>query len=237
MRDCGRFLDSIASTTCTGKDIVKTDNDLKREVSAELNWDPAVRSTAIGVAVKDGVVVLSGHLDTFAERDAAIRAMRRVAGVRAAVVELDVKLAIPHKRNDVEIAAGAEQALKWNTLIPAQSIRLTVDQGRVTLEGQVEWDFQRQAAESAIRPIMGVVGVTNEITLRAKPQTADLARRIEDALSRQALREAKQIHIAVEGETVKLTGLVNSSYEREAIEQIAWQAPGVNDVVNELLVA
>ena len=214
-----------------------TDNELKRLVTAELNWDPAVRSAAIGVAVKDGVVSLVGHLDTLAERDAAVRALQRVAGVKAAAVELDVRLAIPHKRSDAELAASAQQALQWNTLIPAKSIRLTVEHGGVTLEGEVEWDFQRQAAVRAIRPLMGVTDVRNEITLRPKPQTADLAQRIEDALTRQALREARQIRVAVEGETVKLTGLVNSSYERDAVERIAWQAPGVNKVVNELVVA
>ena len=202
-----------------------TDNELKRRVTAELNWDPEVQSTAIGVAVRDGVVTLTGHLDNFAEREAAVRALRRVAGVKAVALELDVKLAIPHRRNDSEIATSAEHALRWNTLIPEKSIRLTVDQGVVSLEGEVEWDFQRRAAVSAVRPLLGVTEVRSEITLRAKPQTADLARRIEDALCRQALREARQVHVTIEGATVKLLTPERSEERREGQESISRWAP------------
>jgi osmotically-inducible protein OsmY len=214
-----------------------TDNELKRLVTAELNWDPEVRSSAIGVAVKDGVVTLVGHLDTLAERDAAVRALLRVRGVKAAAVELDVKTAGPHRLNDSEIATVARDALRGTVHVAGQTIRLRVEQGLVTLEGEVEWDFQRRAAAAAIRPLRGVTGVRNEITLRTKPQLPQLARRIEEALTRQALREARQIHVAVEGNTVKLTGLVNSAPEREAVARIAWQAPGVGAVVNELVIA
>ena len=214
-----------------------TDNELKRRVTAELNWDPAVPSAAIGVAAKDGVVTLTGHLDTLAEKEAAVAALKRVAGVRAVALELDVKVASPHRRSDTEIAAAAEHALQWNTTIPAKAIRLTVEHGVVSLEGEVEWDFQRRAAASAIRPLMGVVELRNDLRLRARPQRADLAQRIEDALGRQALREARQIHVAVDATRVKLTGLVNSAHDREAVERTAWQAPGVTEVVNELVVA
>lgn len=216
---------------------MKTDNDLKRDVSAELEWDPAVNSTAIGVAVKDGVVTLTGHLDTFAEKEAAALAARRVAGVKALALEIDVKPAIPHRRNDSEIAASAEHALRWNSLIPADAIRVAVDHGHIVLEGDVDWHFQRHAAEAAVRPLMGVVDVRNDIKLRATAPAADLAQRIEDALTRQALREARQVHVACDGSTVKLTGLINSDYERAAVEAIAWSAPGVVAVSNELIVA
>ena len=137
---------------------MKTDADLKTDVTAELAWDHSVKATAIGVAVKDGVVTLSGHLETFAEKHAATRALRRVAGVKAIALELDVKLAPDHKRSDTDIAAGADKALKWNTLEPLERIRLTVDHGWVALQGEVEWDYQRHSAEKAIRPLMGVVG-------------------------------------------------------------------------------
>ncbi len=216
---------------------MKTDSDLKRDVVAELAWDPAVKSAAIGVAVKDGVVTLTGHLDTYAEKEAVTRAVRRVSGVHAIALELDVKLAIPHKRNDTEIAASAEQALKWNTLIPADSIRLTVDHGWVTLQGEVEWEFQRRAAENAIHPLMGVVGIGNEIKLRSKLQVGDLTRKIEEALARQSLREAKQVHVTVDGTTVKLTGTVHSWHERDAVQGVVWSSPGVREVINELNVA
>lgn len=216
---------------------MKTDADLKREVMAELNWDPAVKSTAVGVAVKDGVVTLTGHLETFAEKYAASRAVRRVAGVKAIALELDVKLAPGHRRSDTEIAESAEQALKWNTVVPLEAIRLTVDHGWVTLQGSVEWDYQRRNAEKAIRPLMGVVGINNEITLRTQPKVADLSQKIEEALTRQAIRDARRIKIDVDGNTVKLTGTVHSWQESDAAQGVAWSAPGVALVVNELKIA
>jgi osmotically-inducible protein OsmY len=213
---------------------MKTDADLKRDVMAELAWDPAVKSTAIGVAVKDGVVTLTGHLETFAEKHAAARAVQRVAGVKAMALEIDVKLSFDHKRSDTEIAASAEEALKWNTLVSLDAIRLTVDHGWVTLQGEVEWDYQRRSVEKAIRPLMGVVGISNEITLRTRPQAAELSRKIEEALTRQVIREANQIQVTVDGTTVKLTGKVHSWHEREAAQGVAWSAPGVRAVINEL---
>ena len=215
---------------------MKTDADLKRDVTAELAWDPAVKSTAIGVAVKDGVVTLSGHLETFAEKHAAERALRRVTGVKAIALELDVKLAFDHKRSDTDIATGAEEALKWNTLVPLEGVRLTVDHGWVTLQGDVEWDYQRRSVEKAIRPLMGVVGISNEITLRAKAKAADLSRKIQEALTRQAMREAKHIQVDVDGTTVTLSGTVHSWQERDAAQGVAWSAPGVLAVVDELRV-
>ena len=215
---------------------MKTDADLKRDVTAELAWDPAVMSTAIGVAVKDGVVTLTGHLETFAEKHAAARALRRVAGVKAIALELDVELSPDHKRSNTDIATSAEEALKWNTRVQLEAIRLTVDHGWVTLQGEVEWDYQRRSVEKTIRPLMGVVGISNEITLRAKPKASDLSRKIEEALTRQALREAKHIQVDVDGTTVTLSGKVHSWQERDAAQGVAWSAPGVHAVVNELRV-
>lgn len=216
---------------------MKTDADLKRDVAAELAWDPAVRSTAIGVAVKDAVVTLTGHLDTFAEKHAVERALQRVAGVKAIALELDVKLSPDHKRNDTDIAVNAEQALKWSTLVPPEAVRITVDHGWVTLQGELEWEYQRRSVEKAIRPLMGVVGISNEIKLRGKLRPDDLSRRIEAALTRQAIREAKHIQVAVDGTKVTLTGTVHSWHEREAAQGVAWSAPGVHTVINELQVA
>lgn len=215
---------------------MKTDSEVKRDVESELAWDPAVNATAIGVAVKDGVVTLSGHLETYAEKQAAARAVKRVAGVKAIALELDVKLAPNHKRSDTDIAESAEMALKWNTLVPAGAIRVTVDHGWVTLQGAVEWDYQRRSVEKAIRPLMGVVGISNEIVLRTQPKAADVSRKIEAALMRQARRQAEHIRVTVDGATVKLSGTVHSWQERDAAQGVAWSAPGVHAVVNEIRV-
>lgn len=216
---------------------MKTDADLKRDVAAELAWDPSVKSTAIGVAVKDGVVTLTGHLDTFAEKHAVARAVQRVAGVKAIALELDVKLAPDHRRSDTEIAANAEQALKWSTLVSPEAVRITVDHGWVTLQGELDWEYQRRSVDKAIRPLMGVVGISNEIKLRSKLRPDDLSRKIEAALTRQAIREARHIQVSVDGTTVKLTGKVHSWHEREAAQGVAWSAPGVHAVINELQLA
>ena len=215
----------------------KSDSVLKQDVNNELTWDPSVKATQVGVAVKDGVVTLTGHLDTYAEKEAAMRAVRRVAGVKAIAVEVDVKLSADHKRGDTDIANSAEAALKWNTSVPIDAVRLTVEHGWVTLQGEVEWDFQRRSAEKAIRSLMGVVGVSNEIKLKPKPQATDLSRKIEDALKRQALRDAQRIKIGVDGTTVTLSGTVHSWHEREAAQGVVWSAPGVRAVINELRVA
>lgn len=215
---------------------MKTDADLKRDVEAELAWDPAVRSTDVGVAAKDGVVTLTGHIETYAEKYAIERALRRVAGVKAIAVELDVRLSPEHRRSDTDIALAAEQALKWNTLVPLDKIRITVDKGWVTLQGEVEWDYQRKSVEKAIRPLMGVVGMSNDIMLRQRVTPADIERRIASAFTRQVEREMKRIQIKVEGSTVTLTGSVNSWHERDAAQGVAWQAPGVRAVINELRV-
>jgi osmotically-inducible protein OsmY len=216
---------------------MKTDAELKKDVVAELSWDPAVVSTAIGVAVDDGVVTVSGHLDTYAQKFAVERALRRVHGVQAIALELDVKLSPQHKRSDTEIAAAAEHALKWSSLLPAEKIRVTVENGHVTLQGEVDWEYERQSIEKAIRPLIGVVEISNQITLKPRPIPADISDRIANALQRQAMHDAKRVQIDVDGSTVTLQGQVHSWRERNAIQSAVWSAPGVRSVDNELRVA
>lgn len=213
---------------------MKTDADLKRDVEAELAWDPAIRSTAIGVSVKQGIVTLTGHIDTYSEKWAVERALKRVDGVKAIALEMDVRLSPAHQRSDTDIAEAAEHALLWHTLVPTDAVRITVDNGWLTLQGEVEWQFQRKAVEKAVRDLKGVVGLSNEIRVRQQPTSTDLVRRIQDALTRQAVREAH--HIAVESKdgTVTLRGTVHSWHEREAVQGAAWSAPGVRVVINEL---
>jgi osmotically-inducible protein OsmY len=213
---------------------VKTDSDLKRDVELELAWDPAVKASAIGVAVKDGIVTLSGHLDTYPEKWAAERALQRVAGVRAVALELDVRLSPGHRRGDTDIAKAAEDALRWHSVVPPDAVRVTVDQGWITLQGELDWDYQRKSVEQAVRNLVGVVGLSDEIKLKQKAVPANVKQLIQDALTRQAVRAAKHIEMDVRDGTVTLRGSVHSRQERDAARGAAWSAPGVRAVVDEL---
>lgn len=213
---------------------MKTDSDIKKDVLAEMEWDPEINAAGVGIAVKDGVVTVSGHLDTYSEKFAIQRALRRVDGVRAIAMEVDVVLSPEHRRSDSEIAAAAAQALKWQARLPEGRLRVSVEHGWVHLSGEVDWEFQRRAAEKAVRPLTGVVGVSNEIALASKALPSDLSQRITQALQRQALREAKRVEVAVDGTKVTLRGQVHSWQERDAVQGAVWAAPGVRTVINEL---
>lgn len=215
---------------------MKSDAQLKTDVTRELEWDPSINAAHVGVAANSGVVTLTGHLETFAEKHAIERAVQRVEGVKAVAVELDVKLAPGHKRSDSEIAEAAESAFKWHALIPADRIRVKVEQGWVTLSGEVDWDYQRNSAENAVRWLTGVVGVSNNVTLKPMVTPANISNRIRDALARHAEREAKHIEVIVSGSTVTLRGHVDSWAERQTASGAVWAAPGICQVVNELKV-
>ena len=216
---------------------MKTDVQLKKDVTHELEWDPSINATHIGVAVEDGVVTLTGHLPTFAEKQAAENAARRVAGVRAIAVELDVRLEPRHQRSDAEIAAAIETAFKWHAQIPDDRIQVRVEKGWVTLTGEVDWDYERHNAETTARPISGVVGVINKLVLRHRDAPKYIAERIHDALVRAAEDEARDIRIDVQGDTVTLSGSVSTWAQRTAAQTAAWCAPGVSRVVNEIKIA
>jgi len=216
---------------------MKTDAQLKKDVNDELEWDPSVNAANIGVAVHNGVVTLTGHIDTYAEKAAVERVVQRVEGVRAMALELDVKLAPGHQRSDTEVAESARGALQAQALVPSDRIALKVEHGWVTLSGEVEWDYQRSNAERTVHQLTGVVGVTNRVTLKARTVPADVSTRIRDALARQAEREAKGIEVAISGSTATLRGTVHSWAERNAAQGAAWAAPGITLVVNELRVS
>jgi osmotically-inducible protein OsmY len=215
---------------------MKTDSDLKKDVLSELSWDPLVPEARIGVAVHAGVVTLSGHLDTYSEKIAAKRAVERVAGVKAIALELDVVPVGIHQRSDTEIATAIEHVLGWNTSVPQDRVKVTVEKGWVTLSGELDWNFQRRAVERMVRPLKGVLGITDNIRLKTLPISVNLSARIQDALTRQAMREARRIDIAVDGSVVTLSGRVHSWAERNAAEGVTWSAPGVSRVVNELVI-
>jgi len=209
---------------------------LKKEVQEELSWEPEVPDERVGVAVSEGVVTLTGHLDTYIQKDAAQQAAQRVAGVKAVAVELDVVPTGPHQRSDTEIATAIEHLLTWNSTIPQDRVKVTVEKGWVTLSGELDQNFQRLAAERVIRPLMGVVGITDSIRLKGTAVPANLSVRIQDALMRQAMREAKRIDVSVDGGTVTLRGRVHSWAERNAAEGTTWSAPGVSRVDNQLTI-
>ena len=215
---------------------MKTDSEIKKDVLSELLWDPLVAETKVGVTVNEGVVTLNGHLDTYAEKVAAKRAAERVSGVKAIAVEIDVIPVGSHQRSDTEIALAVEHALSWNTSVPQDRVKLTVEKGWVTLTGDLDWNFQRRAVERMVRPLKGVVGITDNIQLKTLPIPLKLQERIQEALTRQAMREARRIEVSVEGSEVTLRGQVHSWAERNAAEGATWSAPGVVRVNNQLTV-
>lgn len=216
--------------------VTMTDAQLQRQVLAELKWEPSVTATHIGVSVKDGVVTLSGHVPSYAEKYAAERAAKRVYGVTAIANEIDVKLPGSHKRTDEDIAIECVDALKYKLFVPADKIKVAVKQGWVTLEGEVKWQFQRNAAERAVRYLPGVVGVSNYIKIKPRVSKAVVRSQIEDALKRSAETDARRITVEVDGDKVTLRGTVRSLTEKEEAERTAWSAPGVAQVDNQLLV-
>jgi osmotically-inducible protein OsmY len=213
---------------------MKTDAHIKADVIDELAWDPAVNATGIGVAVRDGVVTLTGHLDSYAEKHAVERAVHRVAGVRGIAMELDVRLAAEHKRSDSDIAQAAVTALQLNSLVPDEKIQVLVENGWVTLTGEVDWSYQLASAEQCVRPLAGMRGLSNLITIKSRASSKDIGAQITAALTRQAAREAKHITVEVEGSIVTLWGKVHSLAEREAAVGAAFSARGVSRVVDKL---
>jgi osmotically-inducible protein OsmY len=215
---------------------MKTDAQLRADVLAELEWDPAIAAHQVGVSVKNGVVTLTGHLENFGQETEIERAVRRVAGVRALAVEMDVRLDPSHRRNDTEIAAAAQSALEWHSQVPLERLQIEVARGWVTLRGEVDWDYQRSAVESSVRALRGVTGVSNQILLKPQKAPPDVLDRIKGALVRHAEHEAKHIEVLMSGSTLTLRGQVHSWNERTAVQGAAWSAPGVQKVVNELRV-
>lgn len=204
---------------------------------AELKWEPAVHAEQIGVEVKDGVVTLAGHVDSFAAKWAAEHAAQRVAGVTALAVEIDVKLSGSSTRTDADVARSAENVLLWTTYLPKESVKVLVEDGWVTLSGEVQWGFQRSTAAAAVHYLAGVKGLSNQITLKPSLRVNVVKHDIEAALQRQASRDSKKISVSVDGSVVTLMGKVPNWAERETATNAAWCTPGVSRVVDNITIA
>jgi len=212
---------------------MKTDNQLKHDIEAELGWDPKVNAAQIGVSVDKGAVSLLGSVDTYAEKWAAEEATKRVSGVRTVAQDLTVKILGEHKHSDADIAGAVQSALKWNVLVP-DAVTAKVEKGWVTLEGQAVWNYQRDAAVRAVRYLTGVVGVSNSITLKPEVSAAQVKEKIQSALQRQATTDANSIHIDTSGGKVTLTGKASSWQSIEDAANAAWAAPGVTEVIDNV---
>jgi osmotically-inducible protein OsmY len=213
------------------------DRQLQQKVLDEFDFDPSIDAANIGVAVDDGVVTLTGHVSSYAEKLAAEQAARRLTGVRAVAQEIEVRYPSDKKTSDDEIAKRALSVLKWDTTIPQNAVQVTVQRGLVTLTGQVSWQYQKKAAEEAVRKLCGVTAVANNISLKPTVIASDIKRKIEDALTRRAQIEADAIRVNVlDGNRVKLEGKVDCWEEREAVENAAWSVAGVQSVDDRLTI-
>jgi len=213
---------------------MKDDEQLRRDVLAELEYDPSIDARKIGVAVEDGIVTLTGEVSTFAEKWNAERAVERVEGVRGIVNKIEVKIVGDY--TDTDIAREAADALRWNLMVPPGKVIPKVENGYITLTGEMNYDFQRRAAEKAVRYIPGVKGVINLVTIKPKVEPKAIKEKIEDALKRMATVDAENVQVEVQGSEIVLRGTVRSWAERHEAEKAAWSAPGVTSVKNYITV-
>ena len=216
---------------------MKSDSEIERDVKEELKWDPDLCADDIAISVKNGVVTLAGFTPSYTDRLEAEKAAKRVAGVHAVANDIEVRLPAIDQRPDPDIARDAVAALKAELPISHDRIKVIVKDGWITLEGEVEWQYQKTTADSAVRKVKGLKGVTNVITVKPKVQPSDLKRKIQEAFKRSAEVDADRITVEANGSEVILKGTVRSWIEREEAERVAWSAPGVTKVEDRIVVS
>lgn len=215
---------------------MKSDYEIQQDVLNQLKWNPLLKSSEIGVAVEDGIVTLSGHVDVYSKKIQAEQSAKKVAGVRAVAEDIVVGISPVYQKTDAEIAAAVLSALKWNSSVDEKDIKVKVENGVVTLEGEVEWEYQRMSAKNAVVNLIGVKSVQNMILLKVKTTPKDVQQKISAAFHRSATIDADKVLVEVIGNKAILRGNVRSFAEKEDAEDAAWAAPGITSVESHLSV-
>ena len=213
---------------------MKNDSQIQADVQNQLKWEAILNASEIGVSVKNGVVTLSGIVDTYPKKIAAEKVAKSVYGVKAVALDIQVGISPAMSKSDTEIAEACVNALKWDSSVPDEKLKVKVENGSVVLEGMVDWSYQRLAAKNAIVNLAGVKGVSNLIAVKQKPSSIDIKQKIKDSFIRTAGHDADTIRVESIGDKVILRGSVRSLYEKEEAENTAWSAPGVNEVDNKI---
>lgn len=215
---------------------MKNNEELQKDVQDAIKWEPLLNAAEIGVIAKDGVITLTGTVDSYAKKIEAEEAAKSVLGVKAVVEKIEIKFDGMGRKNDNEIASDVLSALKWNWGVPSNKVKIKVEDGWISLDGELHWNFQKEAAKDSVKNLIGVRGVTNNITIKSETHDEIETKDIERALGRNWSIDDKNIQVKVTGKIVTLNGTVNSSYQRDEAERIAWNAPGVWLVNNALVV-